>query len=49
MRKKTSEVYTVTNDMKILTNRMHMFISKDDSFLVEVKEQILSFEPKVQL
>ena len=45
MRKQTSEVYTVTNDMKILTNRMHMFISKDDSFLVEVKEQILSFEP----
>ena len=45
MRKQTSEVYTVTNDMKILTNRMQKFISKEDSFLVEVKEQILSFLP----
>ena len=40
MRKQTSEVYTVTHDMKILTNRMEKLISKEDSFLVEVKEHM---------
>ena len=46
MRKETSEVYKISTNMKILTQRLDKIEAKEDSFLVEVKEQVLSFQPK---
>ena len=45
MRKETSEVYTVTNHMGIVNRRLDKLINKEDSFLVEVKEEVLLFQP----
>jgi hypothetical protein len=44
-RKETSEVYLVTK-MKHVVTRLEKIVAKQDTFLVEVKEQILSFASK---
>ena len=44
-RKDTNEVYLVTK-MKHIVNRLDKLVAKQDTFLVEVKEQICTFAPK---
>ena len=45
MRRETSEVYTVTNHMGIINRRLEKLVNKEDSFLVEVKEEVITFQP----